>query len=158
MLTRARFVMAGAALSAALLSLAPAPPAAAAGVVLTPHRAVYDLRLLRSRGSVLQFRVEAQAAAERRKTLAHGASHGFPRRGRYSPNRGVRTVPRQGQRSYAPPGLALIFAHVPRLAPWAKIFRHSVALDLGVHKSRVRRRPRECAFVRGGPFPYLVVQ
>jgi EipB-like len=50
MLTRAHFVMAGAALSAALLSVAPAPPAAAAGVVLTPHRAVYDLRLLRSRG------------------------------------------------------------------------------------------------------------
>src|SRR6185437_509802 len=49
---RTRLLLAGATLSALLLSApAPAPAApAAATVVLAPHRAVYDLRLLRTRG------------------------------------------------------------------------------------------------------------
>ena len=39
-----------AAMLAGAATLASPPPARAAGVVLTPHRAIYDLRLLRSRG------------------------------------------------------------------------------------------------------------
>jgi len=39
-----------AAFTAGAAFLASPPPAAAAGVVLTPHRAIYDLRLLRTRG------------------------------------------------------------------------------------------------------------
>jgi hypothetical protein len=39
-----------AAVAAGAAVLASPPPAAAAGVVLTPHRAIYDLRLLRTRG------------------------------------------------------------------------------------------------------------
>jgi hypothetical protein len=39
-----------AAVAAGTAVLASPPPAAAAGVVLTPHRAIYDLRLLRTRG------------------------------------------------------------------------------------------------------------
>jgi hypothetical protein len=39
-----------AALAAVSAAAASPPPAAAAGVVLTPHRAIYDLRLLRTRG------------------------------------------------------------------------------------------------------------
>jgi hypothetical protein len=39
-----------AAVTAGSAVLALPPPAAAAGVVLTPHRAIYDLRLLRTRG------------------------------------------------------------------------------------------------------------
>src|SRR5215469_6740570 len=52
MSTCTRLVMACAALPALLLSEpAPAPAApAAAAVVLTPHRAIYDLKLLRTRG------------------------------------------------------------------------------------------------------------
>jgi hypothetical protein len=49
MLTRMRLILAGAALIAIPMTVAPAP-AHAAGVVLTPHRAIYDLRLLRTRG------------------------------------------------------------------------------------------------------------
>jgi envelope integrity protein B len=49
MLTRTRLMLACAAVSAAVISL-PTPPADAAGIVLAPHRAVYDLKLLRSRG------------------------------------------------------------------------------------------------------------
>src|SRR5262249_5950727 len=39
-----------AAVAASSAVLSSPPPAAAAGVVLTPHRAIYDLRLLRTRG------------------------------------------------------------------------------------------------------------
>jgi hypothetical protein len=49
MSTRMRLILAGAALIAIPMTVAPAP-AHAAGVVLTPHRAIYDLRLLRTRG------------------------------------------------------------------------------------------------------------
>src|SRR5207253_2717912 len=51
--TRRRFSMprrTGLLLFCAALAAASPPPAAAAGVVLTPHRAIYDLRLLRTRG------------------------------------------------------------------------------------------------------------
>jgi EipB-like len=48
--TRLMTMTAGAAVSALLTCGAAAPPAEAAGVVLTPHRAVYELKLLRSRG------------------------------------------------------------------------------------------------------------
>jgi hypothetical protein len=47
---RTRFLPACAALAAILLSAAAPVPAAPASVVLTPHRAIYDLRLLRTRG------------------------------------------------------------------------------------------------------------
>ncbi|HEY1546013.1 MAG TPA: cell envelope integrity EipB family protein [Xanthobacteraceae bacterium] len=47
---RTRILMACAALPALLLSGAAAAAPAAAGVVLTPHRAIYDLRLQRTRG------------------------------------------------------------------------------------------------------------
>jgi hypothetical protein len=47
---RTRLLMACAALPAILLTVATPGPAAPAGVVLTPHRAIYDLRLLRTRG------------------------------------------------------------------------------------------------------------
>jgi hypothetical protein len=53
MLTRTRLLSAGvivAATLATLLAARPAPSAPPAGVVLTPHRAVYDLKLLRTRG------------------------------------------------------------------------------------------------------------
>jgi hypothetical protein len=50
MITRTRLMMACAAVSASLISIPAAQPARAAGIVLTPHRAVYDLKLLRSRG------------------------------------------------------------------------------------------------------------
>ena len=49
MLTRTRLMLACAAMSVAAIAV-PAQPARAAGVVLTPHLAVYDLKLLRSRG------------------------------------------------------------------------------------------------------------
>src|SRR5262249_42638273 len=48
--TRTAFTLVCAALAAASAMAASPPPAAAAGVVLTPHRAIYDLRLLRTRG------------------------------------------------------------------------------------------------------------
>ena len=47
---RTAFTLVCAALTAGSAVLAAPPPAAAAGVVLTPHRAIYDLRLLRTRG------------------------------------------------------------------------------------------------------------
>jgi envelope integrity protein B len=51
MSTRTRLLMAcAAALPAVLLAVATPGPAAPAGVVLVPHRAIYDLRLLRTRG------------------------------------------------------------------------------------------------------------
>lgn len=53
MLTRTCLTLACIAATAALAPAAAAPPAPAAGsgtIVLTPHRAIYDLRLLRSRG------------------------------------------------------------------------------------------------------------
>jgi hypothetical protein len=54
MSTRIRLLLAGAVLPAILLSwVAPvpaAPPVPSAPVVLTPHRAIYDLKLLRTRG------------------------------------------------------------------------------------------------------------
>jgi hypothetical protein len=48
--TRTRLMLACAAVSAAMVAVAAPAPVAAAGVVLAPHRAVYDLKLLRSRG------------------------------------------------------------------------------------------------------------
>ncbi len=50
MMTRTRLLAAAAAVSAALISVPATRPAEAAGIGLTPHRAVYDLKLLRSRG------------------------------------------------------------------------------------------------------------
>jgi len=47
---RTGFTLVCAAFTAGAAFLASPPPAAAAGVVLTPHRAIYDLRLLRTRG------------------------------------------------------------------------------------------------------------
>jgi len=49
MMTRTRLLMAAAAVSA-VFAIPVAGPAEAAGIGLTPHRAVYDLKLLRSRG------------------------------------------------------------------------------------------------------------
>ena len=48
-MTRARLLAAAAAV-AALFAIPVVPPAEAAGIGLTPHRAVYDLKLLHSRG------------------------------------------------------------------------------------------------------------
>jgi EipB-like len=48
--TRTGFLLVCAGLAAGLTILPSPSPAAAAGVVLTPHRAIYDLRLLRTRG------------------------------------------------------------------------------------------------------------
>ena len=48
-MTRTRLLMAAAAVSA-VFAIPVAGPAEAAGIGLTPHRAVYDLKLLRSRG------------------------------------------------------------------------------------------------------------
>jgi hypothetical protein len=49
MMTRTRLLMAAAAVSA-VFAIPVARPAVSAGIGLTPHRAVYDLKLLRSRG------------------------------------------------------------------------------------------------------------
>src|SRR5262249_60834065 len=50
MLVRTGLTLVCAALAAGSAVVASPPLAAAAGVVLTPHRAIYDLRLLRTRG------------------------------------------------------------------------------------------------------------
>src|SRR5215471_18457959 len=50
MLNRTGLTLVCAALVAGTATAVSPPPAAAAGVVLTPHRAIYDLRLLRTRG------------------------------------------------------------------------------------------------------------
>ncbi len=47
---RTGFTLICAAVAAGSAVVASPPPAAAAGVILTPHRAIYDLRLLRTRG------------------------------------------------------------------------------------------------------------
>jgi envelope integrity protein B len=50
MLNRTGLTLVCAAVVAGTATVASPPPAEAAGVVLTPHRAIYDLRLLRTRG------------------------------------------------------------------------------------------------------------
>jgi hypothetical protein len=50
MLNRTGLTLVCAAVVAGTATVASPPPARAAGVVLTPHRAIYDLRLLRTRG------------------------------------------------------------------------------------------------------------
>ena len=73
------------------------------------------------------------SGAERRQRVAHGVSRGFPRAKRQSPGGATEGSVRGGASlHFLPPlpGLGSVADAIPRLTPWATIWRCSAALVL----------------------------